>query len=627
MNERLQPFVLKLIDGARRLVLLASVLGVALHMDPTAADTTVPKLFWFGLAAGLIPALTFLRLWWGGRLRLAPANLILWGLGLAALVTLSYLLSPYRAVATAGWQGWLLSLLLFIASVDLMAAEGGERWLLGSLMLAAGLAGAWSLAQRLGLDSSLIGRMSVDSFGPRIAGSLGNPNFAGGFFVLVLPVLLHQALAGEGPWWRRGASLSSLLALLGLGLSASKAAAFGLLAMAAVGGHCLYWSKASAEQKKHALYSVGSVLLAGLLAALLLLQAPARQRLLGGAPAWRESIRFRMQTWSGAMALQRERPLVGFGPGTFSVAYPSHRPAAAMAVQVQHSYEVTHPENWLLQVMAELGLPALAVLILFLLNLLWPWRERSRDWAEDPQGAGLLLALLSAALGSLACNLASLDLFLPSTLLPLIFLLALGVVRASQAAPVISLNPENYARLLISAGLAFLATTPVVGAQMRWQSSRLLRQARDLSQEGKFAEAVPQYQIAVDLDPLNLEARYFLAKSLQDQGPAKLKEAEQAFQELSLIAPDYVLIHACKARLYTVQGRPDLAELEWKRQLELDPYLLQAYQELGSLYAGQGRLAEAQALLEQAEPKFPEQLDIRVNLEALRRAQKKGKRS
>jgi tetratricopeptide (TPR) repeat protein len=297
-----------------------------------------------------------------------------------------------------------------------------------------------------------------------------------------------------------------------------------------------------------------------------------------------------------------------------------------MAVQEQHSYEVTHPENWVLQVAAELGLIALWALLVFLFALLWPWRERSRTWAEDPEGAGLLLALLCGVCASLACNLGSLDLFLPSTLLPFLLLLALGVARAGQAAPVISLNPENYARLLVSAGLAFMATVPVISAQMRWQSSRLLRQARELSQAGKFAEAVPPYQVAVDLDPLNLEARYFLAKSLQDQGGPKLKEAEQAFQDLGQLAPDYVLIHACKARLYTAEGRADLAEAEWKRQLALDPYLLQAYQELGSLYAMQGRLPEAQALLEQAQLKFPEQLDIRVNLETLRRAQMKGKK-
>lgn len=627
MTERLQPFVLKLLEQGRRWALLAAVLGVALHMDPQAADTLAPKAFWFAAAAGLIPAFSFLGLWWGGRLRLPPLRLLGLMALLAALITASYLASPFKAVSTAGWQAWMLSFVLYCALVDLASEEDGQRWMLGALILAGGLAGLWSLAQRLGLDPSLIGKLSVESFGARTAGSLGNPNFAGGYFVLLLPVLLHQALYGDGLWWRRAASLSSLLVLFGLGLSASKAAALGLLGSAAVGGHCLFWSTASGEQKKQALYSIGSLLLAGLLAALLLVPAGARQRLLGGMPAWKESLAFRLQTTAGAQRLIRERPALGWGPGSFSVAYPTHRPASTMAAQLQHAYEVTHPENWLLQVAAEDGLPALAALLALLVSLLWPWRVASRAWAEDPDRAGLLLALLAAVLGSLSCNLASLDCFLPSTLLPLLLLLALGTALVRQSAPVIALNPENYARLLVSAGLAFFATAPLINTQMRWQSSRLLSEARGLSQAGRFADAAPKYAAAVDLDNLNLEARYLQAKNLQDQGAAKLKEAEAAFQALRAMAPDYVLIHACLARLYTAQGQGALAEAEWKRQLELDPYLLQAYQELGSLYAGQGRLAEAQALLEQAQPKFPQQMDIQVNLETLRRAQlKKGKR-
>jgi tetratricopeptide (TPR) repeat protein len=626
MTDRLQPFVLKLLDQGRRWVLLAAVLGVALHMDPRAADTLAPKLFWFGAAAGLIPAFTFLGLWWGGRLRLPPLRLLGLLALLAALITASYLASPFKAVSTTGWQAWMLCFVLYCALVDLASDEAGQRWILGSLILAGGLAGLWSLAQRLGLDPSLIGKLSVESFGARTAGSLGNPNFAGGFFVLLLPVHLHQALYGDGLWWRRGASLSSLLVLFGLGLSASKAAALGLLGGAAVGGHCLYWSTASGEQKRQALYSIGSLLLAGLLAALLLVPAGARQRLLGGMPAWKESVAFRLQTTAGAQRLIGERAPLGWGPGSFSVAYPSHRPSSTMAVQLQHAYEVTHPENWLLEIAAEDGLPALAVLLVLLVSLLWPWRVASRDWAVDADRAGLLLALLAAVLGSLSCNLASLDCFLPSTLLPLLMLLALGTALVRQSAPVLALNPENYARLLVSAGLAFFATAPIINTQMRWQASRLLSEARGLSGAGQFAEAAPKYAAAVDLDTLNLEARYLQAKNAQDQGPEHFKEAEADFQELSAMAPDYVLIHACRARLYTAQGNAPLAEAEWKRQLELDPYLLQAYQELGSLYAAQGRLAEAQALLEQAAPKFPEQAEIQVNLEALRRAQTKGKK-
>lgn len=620
MNERLQTMVTDWLDRSRRWIMAAGLLGVALHMDATAADSTMPKLFWFALVAALVPALAALRLWWGARLRLAPGR-VLAAAGLVALVmTAAYLVSPYKAVSTVGWQSWLLGLLLLLGAVDLLAEEAGRQWLLGSLILAGGLAGAWSLAQRLGLDASAIGRMSRDAFGTRIAGSLGNPNFAGGCFVLLMPVILHQALAAKSLWWRRLASLSGLLVLLGLGLSASKAAIFGLAASAAVGAHLLFWSDAEPAQIRQALYSLGSLILAGLLAGLLLLQGPARQRLLGGPTAWQESVHFRELTWQGSLAMLRERPLLGWGPGTFSVAYPAHRPVESMAGQSQHSYEVTHPENWPLQVAAGAGLLGLAAVGTLLFVLLWPLRILARAWAEDSDGAGLALAMLAGLLGSLACNLASLDLFLPSTLLPFILLLALGVVLTAGKAPALTLNPENYARLLVSTGLAFMATVPIVHAQMRWQSSRFLQQARGLSQEGRFTEALPRYQAAEDLDPLNLEARYFHAKSLQDQGAAGWADADKAYTALAALAPDYVLIHASRARLHTLQGRLAEAEAEWRRQLELDPYLIQAVQELSSLLAGQGRLREAQVLLGEAQPRFPGNKEIEANLEALRRA-------
>jgi O-antigen ligase len=618
MTERLQALVSSLTEHARRLVMVAALLGVALHMDATAADSTVPKWLWLGVAGGLLPALAALRLWWGERLRLPPKGPLLALGALAGALTLAYLLSPYKAISSPGWQAWLMSLLLFCAAVDLLSEEAGRRWLLGALMLAGGLAGAWSLAQRLGLDPTAIGRLSLGSFGPRIAGPLGNPNFAGGFFVLLLPVLLHQALAGPNLWWRRSASLAALLALLGLGLSASKAAFFGLAASAAVAGHLLFWSRADAAQKKQALYGLGSLLLAGLLAGLLLLQAPARQRLLGGPTAWEDSVSFRRLTWAGSLQMIQARPVLGWGPGAFSVAYPAHRPPEAMRGQVQHSYEVTHPENWVLQVAVESGLLGLGALGFLFYLLLWPLRRLAAGWAEDPVDAGLGLAVLSAIGGSLACNLASLDFFLPSTLLPFLFIAALGMVLSVGKAPALSLNAEAGARFLVSLGLAFMATVPIVHAQMKWQSSRLLLQARSLSQAGQFEQALPAYQWAVDMDPLNLEARYFLARNLQDLGPAKLGEAETAYQELARLAPDYVLIHANRARLYTAQKRLDLAEAAWRRQLQLDPYLLQAVQELSSLLAGQGRLAEAEALLADAVPRFPDNAEIGANLDALR---------
>jgi DNA-binding SARP family transcriptional activator len=83
------------------------------------------------------------------------------------------------------------------------------------------------------------------------------------------------------------------------------------------------------------------------------------------------------------------------------------------------------------------------------------------------------------------------------------------------------------------------------------------------------------------------------------------------------LAPDYVLVHAKLARLYTLESRYAEAEAQWKRQLELDPYLIQGVQELASLYAVEGKLAEARAMVTDGLQRFPERLDLQQNLRTL----------
>ena len=623
----MQARITRSLNATRIAIMVAALLGVALHIDATAADPLAPKALWFAVAAAFLPGLAALRLWWGEPLRLPPARLGLALLAWSLVVTAAYLDSPFHLASQAPWQAWLLSVALFLGALDLMAEEAGRRWLLRALSLASAGAGAWALAQRAGLDPSALARGQQAAFGARVAAGFGNPNFAGGYFVLVLPLLVHQAWRAEGRAWRWLARAAAGLALAGLLLGAAKAAVLGLGASLAVAGHCAFWSDASADLRRRVLVRLAQAVgVVGLLL-LLLLPAPSRQRLLGGPSAWADSVQFRVWTWSGTLSLARERPLLGWGPGSFSVAYPSHRPPQAMADQSQHSYEVVRPENWVLDLLAEVGLLGLAAGGAVLGLALWPLRALSRAWAQDPDRAGLALALLAGLLGSLACNLAGLDLFLPSTLLPFTLLLALGVALAARRAPAVSLNPENYARLLVSVGLAFMVSAPIVQAQLRWQASRLLAQAEGLSRQGHYDQALPAYQMALQLDPALLEARYFLACDLQDRDhPGDLEAALAAFDVLRQWAPDYVQVHARLGRLYQSLGRTPEAAQEDEAQLKLDPWDLPTVQALANLYAGIGRLAEAEAVLADAAMRWPANADIARNLGAVQKARLKAEK-
>jgi O-antigen ligase len=596
---------LKPIDSLRWIILLAAMAGTTLALDPMAADSLAPKSFWAALGLGLIPALALLRLWWGAPLRLPKGP---WALALLALVIiqcLAYFISPLKLASQAPWQAWLLSIMGFVGLFDLMQDESRRPWVLRGLAVLTVAAGMASVAQAMGFDRDLA------VFGTRIPGRFGNPNFAGGFFVLTLPVTVWMAWADKK--WLGG--LASAAALAGLLLSASKAALLGLGAEAMVAAHLFFWSAADAARKKRVLTGMAAALAGLLVVAAMVLPAASRQRLLSAG----DSVSFRLNTWQGALAAWQERPLLGWGPGTFSVVYPGHRPPLALAQAVQHSYEVSHAENWPLQALVESGLLGLAACVVFLLMVLWPLRGLAYAWpSEDGAWA---LALLTAILGSLACNLASLDIYLPSTWLP--FLVMLSLAAATRPAFTFTVNAEPYARLLVSAALILMAFAAPTQAWLRWQGSRDLAQATALSAAGRFNEAIPLYQQALRTNETSTEARYFLASALQDSG--KPAEALEEFRSLRQVAPDYVLVHAKLARLYEGLGRRDEAVREWQRQLILDPYLIQAVQGLAGLYAAGGELDKLEALLSDALGRFPGQPDLQKNLAAVRRARQKGR--
>jgi O-antigen ligase len=609
-------------------VVAASLLGVALQVDATASDPLAPKLFWFVTAASLLPALALFKLWQGAPLRLPRGPLALaWALVLGTM-SLAYALSPLREHAQDAWQAWGLLALLFVGAFDLLDAEGD--WLILTRILGAAglLAGGWSIAQACGLDRTAMGLLCKEAFGPRIAGTLGNPNFAGGFFVLLLPVTVWSGWRDSKRWGRALGAGAATLVAVGLLLSASKAAVLGLGAELAVGAHLLFWSDAASPLRRRTMLMLVAVTLSALFVGWGALSALSRQRLLQGWKPGSESVEFRRQTWGGALLAVKERPLLGWGPGNFSVVYPGHRLPQATAGLAQRSYEVSDAENWIIQTLVESGLLGLAALLGLLLCLTWPLRIKAKTWDQAAPAPSLALALTAALSGSLACNLASLDSYLPSTLLPFCLLAALAARVAGLPVLTGSIRVQPYAKALTTVGLILLAGLPPLQAQMRWRASRDLAEAKALSEAGRFDEAIPLYQRAIYLQPSELEARYFLASSYQDRAKGTdLRDAEREYAELRLQAPDYVLVHAKLARLYTAEGRVAEAAEHWQRQLQLDPYLAQGIQELSSLYASQGQLGMARDVLSAGVQRFPERADFRQNLAMLEAAiVKKGKR-
>jgi O-antigen ligase len=599
MREKIQ----RILDHARALALLFAGAGIVIWQDPYSADPLAPKTFCFAAGAGLFAAFSAMRLWWGARAWF-PRNRA----GLAAILVLAsqfiaYLASSPQSRGESAFNAWLLVLLLGWGVYDSLAVEERQRRLMAGMAGLLLLCGLWSLAQLAGLRLGPMDAAAALNFGKRVSAGLGNPNFLGGLLVLSLPCALWLALRKPLAWALVALGAFSILA------TGSKAAWLGLGFEYFCFGH-LAWHSTQEKSWRQRFLKFWAAL--GLAAALLGLLAlpPARARLAGAFDPRNESFQFRIQTWKGSLKAFAAKPLLGHGPGSFDAVYPAYRPQAAMASQVQHSYEVTHPENWLLQMLAESGLLGLAALAFFFWLLLKPL------WDAALRYDTLALALFLSLAGCLVTNLASLDLFLPSTFFFFTILAALALRLYGGQAAAIGIHAETYAAAILSFCLFFLASFPALQTLAAWRGSRSLAAGRALSQSGQFEAAIPLYDEALRGDPTNTEALYFKGASQLDSGhPA---EALKTFDALQALAPDYVLVHDKRARADKALGRLDEAAKEWERQLELDPWLLTAVQELAGLYASQARLGEAARVLEGALPRFPGNADIARNLRLIR---------
>lgn len=112
------------------------------------------------------------------------------------------------------------------------------------------------------------------------------------------------------------------------------------------------------------------------------------------------SVMERVYRWVAAAYMIRERPLMGFGPGTFYFNYQNYT-VTRFRTYVSHNPERSGIHNYYLMVAVEQGLPGLAFFLLFfVLVLLWGQRAYHR-LRDAGQRYVVMAALLSFAVAGL----------------------------------------------------------------------------------------------------------------------------------------------------------------------------------------------------------------------------------
>jgi O-antigen ligase len=344
------------------------LLGTSLLVDPTAyASFDAPKRL-IALCGTSIAAFAVFGLGvqsragrrkWRDLPRMARIALVAAGTALL-WASLSAALSPDRAVSLDS----LRTILVFCLLLPLGASAAVARrrnLLLGVLLSAASVNAILSLLQSRGISP-----FRLQTFGTRnetgaLAGNVGylalSLAFAG---VLSLGVVL----SARGRWARIPAVTVLLLSLAGLVVNRNLTAIIAL----AIGGSVLlvlFFGRRS-------LLPIAGFVVA--LGAASFLVSPLRERVREEVKTirrgdWDRLTTYRTGAWAAALQMTRERPFVGWGPGTYAAEFIPHRLEAEIRARRRYvnplftsSYSEAHCDY--LQAFAETGFPGgLAVLV------------------------------------------------------------------------------------------------------------------------------------------------------------------------------------------------------------------------------------------------------------------------
>ena len=300
----------------RRALLLATVAGVPLLFlyKTTWGAFNTPKLWLLGTSVGLVLILRAVGILAGSALP-NTRPLAVPVLAILLPLTLSWIFaSPYKSWSLWGEHERYLGLLPYVACVllgllllDAFAEDPAP--VLTALVVAGGLSGAYAILQWLHLDPFVWNELDQGS-------TLGNPNYSGSFYGMVLPLGVWLALKTRGR--RRDVALLAmapiffawLLSFSQGGWAAGVVGIFVLLGL----------SLPSIQMRRAAILAATGLFLLVLISVPIAL-TDIGLRLLG------PTVLDRAQVAQASIAMAQEYPVLGRGPSAFALEGVRFRPS------------------------------------------------------------------------------------------------------------------------------------------------------------------------------------------------------------------------------------------------------------------------------------------------------------
>jgi tetratricopeptide (TPR) repeat protein/O-antigen ligase len=352
----------------------------------------------------------------------------------------------------------------------------------------------------------------------------------------------------------------------------------------------------------------------------------------------------RVHIASAAMQMGGDYPLTGVGPGNFGNMFERYSfPNVRGLARFGKVAEFAHCEP--LQVLAVLGIPGLALLLVILglvaLRLRWQSAPGRAPWEWRESAPRIAAAVV---LGAAAQGLVDFTWHLPALWLWSMALLGIVFVKGGEPPAVSAGLPANKLRLPLSLILILVGVSALLGAMRPLLSAYYLAQGEAQNYKKNFKNAAWEYQRALMVHPFSAQAydrlgqtqadfyamtgaehwfalaewAYLKAQSLDGLDPyihrhlgqlyslkashlygnerqsCYLKALEQ-YREGSRQAPHQAFLLFEQGNVARDAGIWDLAEESWRQAVSLEPHYAAAWSNLGVIQELRGNTPAAEA--------------------------------
>ncbi|MBZ4332077.1 O-antigen ligase family protein [Corallococcus sp. AS-1-12] len=446
-------------------------------------------------------------------------------------------------------------LLTFVAAVQVCRARASRQRLLAVLAFTGAAVAAVGLGHALFGVEALFGLRAYVHARPPLVTPFGNPNHLAGFLGLCATVAVGLALSKQPRSRAWPFAMAALVSGAGVLLSLSRAGivffVFGQVLLAA----WLVKQRREARTPARPAWGKGAAVLLGLLATLSVGaylaadQLWAEARTVDGV----ESLRCgKMEPWPMMARAARAFPVLGMGRGAFEAAFPRYQTEP-------NPNTFTHPENAVLQVAAEWGVPGLLLLGL----ALWAFVKRVRREDHGP----VELAALSGVAALALHNLFDFSLELPACAVAVV--VVLGAVARPREAERMAARRTKTGTLPVRPALALAVGLTVVMLVALVPGRRRMADAEALLAE-RVAARAPGAEVRalglqlIDAHPADYLLYRLMAMASVSDGAEGAKDALGFVNHTLYLRPLDAPAHRVAARALLHLGRREQAFLEYR---------------------------------------------------------------